>query len=46
MGLTLGEILRPEWGITSIPDMLDVLHAGLDKGARPDGTSLPEGGPS
>lgn len=43
MGLTLGEILRPEWGIASIPDMLAVLHAGLDRGARPDGTSLPEG---
>lgn len=53
MGLTLGEILRPEWNrpewgrpdwdIASIPDMLAVLRAGLDRGALPDGTALPAG---
>lgn len=43
-GLTLGELLRPELGVRSIPDMLAVLQAGVDTGAMPGGAKgLPAG---
>lgn len=34
-GLTLGELLHPELGVRSIPDMLQVLQQGMDTGAMP-----------
>ncbi|PJE02590.1 MAG: hypothetical protein CK429_34270 [Mycobacterium sp.] len=43
MGMTLGEVLRPEWGVRSIPDLLAVLARGADRGALPDGKALPSG---
>jgi hypothetical protein len=43
MGMTLGELLRPEWGVKSIPGLLDVLQRGADAGRLPDGKSLPGG---
>ncbi len=43
-GLTLGELLRPELGVRSIPDMLAVLQQGMDTGGMPDGKKgLPAG---
>ena len=43
MGMTLGELLRPELGVRSIPDLLGVLQRGVDAGATPDGKGLPAG---
>lgn len=43
MGITLGEVLRPEWGVDSIPRLLQVLQAGVDAGRMPDGKGLPAG---
>ena len=43
MGMTLGEVLRPEWGVRSIPDLLAVLQRGVDDGRLPDGKALPKG---
>jgi hypothetical protein len=43
MGLTLGELLRPERGIRSIPQMLTALQTGIDAGTTPDGKTLPTG---
>lgn len=43
MGMTLGEVLRPEWGVRSIPDLLAVLERGAAKGSLRDGKSLPAG---
>ena len=43
MGITLGEVLRPEWGVASIPGLLGVLQAGVDTGRMPDGKGLPAG---
>ena len=43
MGMTLGELLRPEWGVRSIPDLLAVLERGAHTGKLPDGKSLPSG---
>ncbi|OKH76751.1 hypothetical protein EB73_02350 [Mycobacterium sp. SWH-M3] len=45
MGITLGEVLRPEWNVTSIPGLLRVLQAGVDAGKMPDGSGkgLPAG---
>ena len=43
MGMTLGEVLRPEWGVRSIPDLLAVLQRGVDDGRLPDGKTLPAG---
>ena len=43
-GLTLGELLRPELGVRSIPDMLAVLRQGIETGGMPDGKKgLPAG---
>lgn len=43
MGMTLGELLHPQWGVRSIPDLLKVLQAGADAGALPDGKPLQAG---
>ncbi|KEF94854.1 hypothetical protein K883_05278 [Mycobacterium sp. TKK-01-0059] len=43
MGMTLGEVLRPEWGVRSIPDLLAVLQRGADMGKLADGKPLPSG---
>lgn len=43
MGMTLGDLLRPEWGIKSIPNLLEVLQQGVDADRRPDGKPLPAG---
>ncbi|MBV8347284.1 MAG: hypothetical protein JOZ49_07050, partial [Mycolicibacterium sp.] len=43
MGMTLGELLRPEWGVRSIPDLLDRLQTGVDAGRLPGGKALPAG---
>lgn len=43
MGMTLGEVLRPEWGVRSIPDLLAVLERGATQGHLRDGKSLPAG---
>lgn len=42
-GLTLGELLRPEFGVRSIPDMLALLQYGIDHGQVPGGGGLPMG---
>ncbi|HUO38741.1 MAG TPA: ATP-binding protein, partial [Mycobacterium sp.] len=43
MGMTLGELLRPQWGVRSIPDLLDRLQTGVDAGRLRDGKALPAG---
>jgi hypothetical protein len=43
MGMTLGEVLRPEWGVRSIPDLLTVLQREASAGGLRDGTPLPAG---
>lgn len=43
MGMTLGELLRPQWGVRSIPELLGVLQRGADAAKMPDGKSLPTG---
>jgi len=43
MGLTLGELLRPEVGVRSIPDLLAVLQQGADTNRTPAGGALPAG---
>ncbi|OAT69332.1 hypothetical protein AWB85_21445 [Mycobacteroides immunogenum] len=43
MGLTLGEILRPDWGVDSTPRMLELLEAGVKSDQMPDGKPLMEG---
>lgn len=43
MGMTLSELLRPEWRVRSIPDLLSVLQRGADQGKQPDGKALPAG---
>lgn len=43
MGITLGEVLRPDWGVDSIPALLRVLQDGVDAGQMPNGKGLPEG---
>ena len=43
-GLTLGELLHPELGVRSIPDMLAVLQEGIDTGAMPGGKKGAAGG--
>ncbi|AGB27298.1 hypothetical protein Mycsm_07204 (plasmid) [Mycobacterium sp. JS623] len=43
-GLTLGELLHPERGVRSIPDMLHVLQRGMDDGGIDGGAKpLPAG---
>ncbi len=43
MGLTLGELLRPEFGVRSIPELLALLQTGLDRNQTPGGKPLPAG---
>ncbi|MFL0176427.1 ATP-binding protein [Mycobacterium sp. SMC-13] len=43
MGITLGEVLRPEWQVDSIPSLLRVLQDGVDAGRMPNGKGLPAG---
>jgi hypothetical protein len=43
MGMTLGELLRPEWGVKSIPGLLEVLERGTEAGRQPNGKPLPGG---
>ncbi|MBN9636235.1 MAG: ATP-binding protein [Actinobacteria bacterium] len=43
MGLTLGELLHPQHGLRSIPEMLSVLQRGVDEGRMSDGRALPMG---
>lgn len=43
MGLTLGELLRPELGVRSIPGLLAVLQRGLDDERTSAGKPLPTG---
>lgn len=43
MGMTLGELLRPEWDVRSIPQLLAALERGAQSGKTPDGKPLPAG---
>ncbi|MCH9731978.1 MAG: ATP-binding protein [Actinomycetia bacterium] len=43
MGMTLGELLRPQWGVRSMPELLAVLERGAQAGRTPEGKPLPGG---
>lgn len=43
MGMTLGELLRPEVGVRSMSELLGVLQDGVDKDRGLDGKALPQG---
>lgn len=43
MGMALSELLRPEWGVRSIPELLQALEVGIASGRTPDDKPLPLG---